>query len=924
MNRRAGPRGRPVLGDVMKTYYCYWGKTEKDGARYHLLPYHCLDVAAVGWVLLDPAKPLCRRLACQLKIAPELLQRLFVFFLCLHDIGKFAVAFQGLVPGLSPDLVPPDARKNYTERHDSLGYGLWCGEGGLYERLEVDDKPVWFAQSPDPRQLRRTLDVWMSIVTGHHGIPPKNSPFNLSNHFSKQDEESAYHYLLAMSRLLISSSALEILADKAFCKRLKFASWALAGLVVLADWLGSSRQPDEFCRNKMLLDEYWHNNALPFAVKAVEAARLEPTVVAPYVGTRHLFGFIRELTPLQKWAEERELTDTNQLFILEDVTGAGKTEAALTLAHRLMANGLADGLYVALPTMATANAMYERLSKAYRNLFAKDALPSLALAHGARHLSDGFRRSLVLPENRDCRRTYAKDEETAEAFCGAWLADSRKKALLAEVGVGTLDQALLAVLPARHQSLRCLGLGRKVLIVDEVHSFDPYMNHLLHRLLEYHAAQGGSAILLSATLPRTMRENYLSAFACGAGLDAPELKQLQAYPLATHFPASGQAETAFSTRREVERTSSVVLLDSAAQALDVIREAVQRGKCVCWVRNTVGDAIRTYRQLVKQDWMEKDRLSLFHSRFAMIDRQRIESDTLEFFGKESSAELRRGRVLIATQVVEQSLDLDFDLMISDLAPIDLLIQRLGREHRHVRDAAGNRLNGDGAVDEREAPVFYIVGPPATDEPEESWLKAALPGTQAVYQHVGQLWLTHRLLGKAGRLSMPGDARTLIEGVYGDEAEAAIPEGLSGLTWKAVGEDSGKLSMASLNVLKLAKGYSRASSDGGGWEDESRIPTRLGDDSVRIVLVAADGERWRSYADCGDFAWDMSMLSVPKLRWQRAREAIPNGMLTSLAAFKEEEKALKWVELFPLTEELSSWYDERTGWGLYKEDGDEPD
>jgi len=912
------------MDDSVPMYFRYWGKTEKDGMMYHLLPYHCLDVAAVGWVLLDPAKPLCRRLALQLKILPEFLRCIIVFFLCLHDIGKFAVAFQGLVPGLSTDLVPPDARRPYTERHDSLGYALWCGESGLYERLEAADKLASFAQNPDPRQLRRTLDVWMAIVTGHHGIPPKNSPLNLSNHFSKQDEEAAYQYLLAISELFISTSELEIPADKAFRGRLKSASWALAGLVVLADWLGSSRQPDEFYRCKMTLDEYWRNSAMPFAEKAVNAARLEPSVVAPYAGTRHLFGFIKELTPMQKWAEERELTGTNQLFILEDVTGAGKTEAALTLAHRLMENDLADGLYVALPTMATANAMYERLSKAYRNLYAKDALPSLALAHGARHLSDGFRMSLDLPENRSSRRTYANDEETTEAFCGAWLADSRKKALLAEVGVGTLDQALLAVLPARHQSLRCLGLGRKVLIVDEVHSFDPYMNHLLQCLLEYHAAQGGSAILLSATLPRVMRINYLSAFASGAGLEAPELKQLQAYPLATHFPASGQAETSLSTRREVERTSSVVLLDSVDQALNVIKEAVQQGKCVCWVRNTVGDAILTYRQLAKQDWMEKDRLSLFHSRFAMIDRQRIESGTLELFGKESSAEVRRGRVLIATQVVEQSLDLDFDLMISDLAPIDLLIQRLGREHRHVRDAAGNRLKGDSAVDQREPPVLHIVGPPATDEPEENWLKAALPGTQAVYQHVGQLWLTQQLLAKAGSLSMPGDARTLIEGVYGDEAEELIPEGLSELTWKAVGDDSGKLSMASLNVLKLAKGYSRASSDGGGWEDESKIPTRLGDDSVRIALVAADGEGWRPYADGGEFAWDKSMLSVPKRRWQRAREAIPPEMLTSLAAFKETEKALKWVELFPMTTELSAWYDERMGWGLYKEDGDEPD
>ncbi|MBE0596087.1 MAG: CRISPR-associated helicase Cas3' [Desulfuromonadales bacterium] len=901
----------------MQACFQYWGKTSENGS-YHLLPYHCLDVAAVGWLLLDPEKPLCQRQAAQLAISPELLQRFFVFFICLHDIGKFATAFQGLVTGLSPDLVPGSRQKPYTERHDTLGYQLWEDEEGLLARL---CKSGVF---PDSTQFRRTLDVWIQIVTGHHGLPPKTTPISLSNHFTTQDKEAALQFVESVCHLFLSDSDTIFLADKSFCQRLKLASWSLAGIVIMADWLGSSRTPETFCQHEISLADYWRDHAMLLAEQVIKQARLEYSPVSSYAGISHLFPFIHVPTPLQKWAEMRELAETNQLFILEDVTGAGKTEAAVILAHRLMAIGLANGLYVALPTMATANAMYERLGKAYRRLYAEDALPSLALAHGARHLSEGFRQSLVLPENHAGRRAYARDEETAEAFCGAWLADSRKKALLAEVGVGTLDQALLAVLPAKHQSLRCMGLGHKVLVVDEVHAYDPYMNHLLQRLLEYHAAQGGSAILLSATLPRAMRANYLHAFADGAGLRAPELEQSNAYPLATHFPTTGQTETPLATRREVERTVAVSLLDSIYQAVEVIKGAVAQGKCVCWVRNTVGDAVETYHQLARQDWIEKGRLTLFHSRFAMIDRQRIESATIAHFGKDSTAEVRRGRILIATQVVEQSLDLDFDLMISDLAPIDLLIQRAGREHRHVRNAAGNRLCKEGAVDQRGAPTLYVFGPKTSEEPAENWLKAAMPGTQAVYPHVGQLWLTHQLLGKAGRLRMPGDARELIEGVYGDEAQEAIPTALAELTWKALGEDSGKLSMANLNALKLAKGYSRSSSDGGGWEDESRVPTRLGDDSVRIALVVASAQGWRPYAEVEEFAWDMSMLSVPKWQWQKANEMVPAPLQASLAALKEEYKALKWVEMFPLTPELSAWYGEQMGWGLYKEDGDEPD
>lgn len=907
----------------MKNHYRYWGKTEKNGKQFHLLPYHCLDVAAVGWLLLAPEKPLCQRLALKLEIAPELLQKWLAFFLCLHDIGKFAVAFQGLISGLSPDLIKPNERKKYTERHDSLGYCLWLDEDGLRDRLEAQE--TWLAQSSNPKQLARTLDVWMQIVTGHHGIPPKTSSFYLSQHFDNQDIEAGWHYLLAVSRMFITADIVDSPADKEFCSRLKNASWILAGIVVLADWLGSSRQPDEFCQQEILLDDYWHNHALPFAAKAVENACLEPSSVAPYLNTHHLFDFITVLTPLQQWAENLALAPGNQIFILEDVTGAGKTEAALTLAHRLMAAGFADGLYVALPTMATSNAMYERLGKAYRRLYADDATPSLVLAHGARHLSEAFRKSLSLPEHLDTQQRYGRDDETIEAVCSAWLADSRKKALLAEVGVGTLDQALLAVLPARHQSLRCLGLARKLLIVDEVHSFDPYMNKLLQTLLEYHAAQGGSVILLSATLPLDMRNQYLNAFCSGADAEAPLLKEMKKYPLATHFPTLEQIETPLATRREVERTVNVALLEDADAVLERIRQAVEEGRCVCWVRNTVGDAIKTYRLLARQEWLDKDRHSLFHSRFAMIDRQRIESETLNFFGKESTAEMRRGRVLIATQVVEQSLDLDFDLMISDLAPIDLIIQRMGREHRHVRDAAGDRLKQEGAVDERETPVFYLFGPPASDTPAENWLKTALPGTQKVYQNVGQLWLTQQLLGMAGKLSMPGDARVLIEGVYGEEAQNNIPVSLQELSCKAIADAYAKSGVARMNALKLSKGYSRMSAeDSGGWEEEAKIPTRLGDDTVRVALVLPDGEGWRPYADDEHFAWDLSMVSVPKISWLMAKTAIPPQVQSSFDTLKEEVKMLKWVELFPLTAELSIWYDKLMGWGIQKEGADESD
>lgn len=911
------------MTDSIPTYFKYWGKTEKGGDKYHLLVYHCLDVAAVGWFLFNPEKPLCQRVAKQLQVESNWLQQWVTFCLSLHDIGKFATAFQGVVPDLSKALVPANPRMPYTERHDTLGFLLW--QDVLSRQWLENGGFNCAADHSGLAKLFRNIDPWMEIVTGHHGEPPKRVPIRRQNFFTISDENAANHFREVLMVRFLSDFDGSILADKALKNRLKLSSWVLAGIVVLADWLGSGRNPDSFCQNAISLDKYWQHYALPLAEQVIADADLPHSTITSFPGTAQLFPFITTLTPLQEWAENCQMVENNQLFILEDVTGAGKTEAALVLAHRLMAKGLAEGIYVALPTMATANSMYTRLSKAYRRIFGEDDYPSLVLAHGARHLSEGFRSSVGLPEAAPANQSYSEDEEPIEAYCSAWLADSRKKALLAEVGVGTLDQALLAVLPARHQSLRLLGLSQKVLIVDEVHSYDPYMNQLLQTLIEAHARQGGSVILLSATLPRQMREKYVRAFCNGADVSAPTLEEVSQYPLATHVPTLDQPETRLATRRDVERTVVIALIEEVEDALNVLHDAVRKGQCACWVRNTVKDARIAYDMLANQGWMDKKKLTLFHSRFAMVDRQRIETSTLNLFDKNSSAKRRRGQVLIATQVIEQSLDLDFDVMISDLAPIDLLIQRAGRLRRHVRDATGNPLTGESAIDLRGNPCLYVFGPTPTDSPGEDWLKSKLPGTQAVYQHVGQLWLTQQLLNSLSKISMPDNARLLIDGVYSDEAQVKIPDSLLGLSWNAEGDAGSKRGMARLNALRLDKGYTRSSAeDSGGWDKETRIPTRLGDESTMVALARFDGGILKPYAEASEFAWELSMIALPKKDWRKVQASIPAGLRGSIDKLKESVKLLKWIEILPLTENSDRYYDPHMGWGLNKEENDESD
>jgi CRISPR-associated endonuclease/helicase Cas3 len=898
-----------------KTYFKYWGKAEKteDGKPhlYHLLPYHCLDVAAVGWLLLEPEKPHCLRLAEQLGVSARWLRNLFVFCLALHDIGKFSRSFQGLQPHLSSELVKANRRMLYDVRHDTLGFFLWRDSLGekIEEFFNLDNV------------TGRRLEKWLEIVTGHHGMPPKRSGVRLANYFQKEDEDAAYSFVEDICNLFTELD-FSHLQDKNLKQQLKTVSWQLAGIAVLADWIGSNQEDFEYCSMPKNVSDYWQKQAIPSARKALQSMPTHPKA-SSFSSITELFPYIEQPTPLQDYAVSTPISKSSQLFILEDVTGAGKTEAALVLTHRLLSEGLADGLYVALPTMATANAMYTRLSEVYRRFFRTSDRPSLILAHGASSLSDSFRNSIFLPESQQEGFNYEENpkqrepELCATAYCNAWLADNRKKALLADVGVGTLDQALLAVLPARHQSLRLLGLGRKVLLVDEVHAYDCYMQTLLDTLLEAHARQGGSVILLSATLPQAMREKLVAAFHRGLGGEIPRINSTS-YPLATNFPAVGQGETHIDTREEVKRTVVVSRLDTEEDIMELVRQSVANGKCVCWIRNTVKAARESHELLSQCQWLDDNNLQLFHSRFAMLDRQRIEMDVVNRFGKDSKAEGRRGQVLIATQVVEQSLDLDFDVLITDLAPIDLIIQRAGRLCRHIRDAQGNPIKEKNAKEQRGMPTLYLFAPDPMADIAPDWLKKQQKGSQAVYPHLGHLWLTAKILlvDNKGKFTMPHDARKLIEGVYAEEAQDNISEAIRECSYDAIVRDLTHLNMASLNVLNLAQGYTWSS---GEWDEEVRTPTRLSEiETVSVALAVLDTDQLLPYAqDAGRYEWPLSTVKIPDWEWKEAQKTISTTLQERIDHLKSEIKALRWVEVFPLTVETKQFYSAAGGWQINK-------
>ena len=849
----------------------FWGKAQPlnpdRGPQWHPLPYHCLDVAAVGEALLARHRGLRQSLSGLLGLPIEDIIPVVCFLLCLHDIGKFARKFQAKVPALYPDCFGEDATR-VPGRYDH-------GAGGL--RLFDADADFFRLPGGSSRRVWRPL---FSAVVGHHGAPPQPSVFGetlitLRSDFGKAGIDAASVFIQQAHDLFALPQELPPL-ERALVPRVSFA---LAGLAVLADWIGSRQEWFPYCEPAQDLEAYWRHTRKQ-AVGAVEKAGVLPAESNSHLDYGALIGADASPTPMQNWARTVELPDGPALFMIEDETGSGKTEAALMLAQRLMASGRADGLYVALPTMATANAMFDRLAAAYRHLFAADALPSVALAHSARDMHDGFR-SAVLAAGRgealysDAANRGEESETTASAACADWIADDRRRAFLADAGAGTVDQALLSILPSRHQSLRLLGLMRRVLILDEVHAYDAYMQREIERLLEFQAGLGGSAVLLSATLPLSIRQRLADAFSKGLGNEAATHLLSDGgmdYPLATVCSASNQAFFKIAGQPGRARTLPVRFLRTSEEALTAVEEAARSGQAVLYIRNTVDDALEAHAALTARG-LDAD---VFHARFALVDRLRIEKRVVGMFGKLSTPEQRTGKVLIATQVVEQSLDLDFDALITDLAPVDLLIQRAGRLWRHHRS-------------EREGqPKLLVVGPEPIANADAEWFSRAFPRAAYVYKDHARLWLTAKALADAGSIESPGGLRALVEAVYGDSVEADVPEALLSKLFDAEGRAGAERGVANSNVLDLAKGYVR---DGGAWDSDVRTPTRLVDDpQVTLRLARVRGGRIVPYAphvepDEPWRAWRLSEVNVTARRV--GSEAMPPEYADAVQAAKSD-------------------------------------
>lgn len=876
----------------LPTFLLFRGKAQPNDvatSAWHPVAYHCLDVAACVGAILTARRQTLRRATDLFALSAWDTKQLLLTVAALHDIGKFSEAFFGQDSALWPEDLGPYETKYPRKPHTSAGYALWRDRirGQLASRITTGDE--------------FDIEPLIAAAFGHHGTPLKRVQKGAGEYFATPLGRTAAEAFADDVVALLCDRPLPI--PEYWEATASAASWWVAGMISIADWLGSNQRWFPYREPSLDLASYWK-----YARQRAEIAVGEAGLIAPRPRQAITFGQLtssmKEATPAQRWALELELPAKPVLFILEDVTGAGKTETAHILVHRFLAAGRASGAYWAMPTQATANAMWERQREMIAGLFdpSSGRLPSVILSHGQAKHHAAFRDTVL----DHCAPPRAALEERADdqngtpstIACASFLADNRRAGLLADVGAGTIDQALLAVLPSKFNTIRLFGLAEKVLVLDEVHAYDAYMREEIATLLRFHAALGGSAIVLSATLPAAMRRSLVKAWQMGCSeagnrtavsrVDSSDEDQRAAYPMAT--VVDGMAPP---VHREIEaaswstRSVPVRFLHDTADVIDRICAANERREAVAWIRNTVDSCLEAAKQL-RERGIEP---IVFHARFAQCDRQAREAEVVASFGRDSRSPAR-ARVLVATQVVEQSLDLDFDMLVTDLAPVDLIIQRAGRLWRHAwrhpERPTGSEM------------VLLILSPQFDEEPAPSWLDALLPKMKYVYEDVGVLWRTLKTLHHSPSIDTPDGIRPLVEAVY---AGAECPSTLTAADTRADGKAKGQAATARNFVLTFGDGYCGDYS--ANWYSDIRVPTRLIDEQtvIRLGRVNDTGAivPWKR-EDSDDWrAWALSEVRVSRSKIRAGATVAPqhqSGTSQVKTGWPEYEKHILLVPFEP--------------------------
>jgi CRISPR-associated endonuclease/helicase Cas3 len=699
-----------------------WAKTGPRGT-WHRLSYHLLDVAAVAQLLLERhvATGVRRRLASRVGLSLADFDTWCVFLAALHDFGK---------------ATPPFQAKFEAQAHALQSLGLPfprppanVPHGRMTAAVETQARLRQLGWS---RELAQQAARW---VGGHHGVFPEDSKL-----VDDGDHYGAALWVEARSALFEGlTSLLRPSTGLATDVALPDVGLFVAGLTCVADWIGSMSEYFRFETGDVPLPEYFAR-ARVTADRAIAQVGWRPWVVGPDRSFQELFGFSPR--PLQTAIVSTVAQATEQFFaIVEAPMGDGKTEAAFWAAHDLGRRADHRGTYFALPTMATANQMFRRTRAFLEKSYAGPL--SAQLLHGGAEFSDDFHELKLRAVVDDDAETRKLTEATN---CGTVVAEEwfskKKRGLLATFSVGTIDQALLGVLRTKHGFVRLFGLAGKTVVLDEVHAYDAYTSHLLDRLVAWLKHLGASVLILSATLPRSRREQLCAQWNGQTHEPVP-------YPRLTAF--ADQTPLSVALPPPPARTLQVAHLDGDLDgALAWLMTQTERGGCAGLIVNTVNRAQQAARA-ARLRWPDVEVL-LLHARFFTRHRQAREQRLLETIGRAGDRPARL--LVIGTQVLEQSLDIDFDVLATDHAPVDLVLQRTGRLHRHTR----HRPPG------LERPTLGLIRP----EPGPKF------GVHELIYERAILLRTFAVIGERVSLTLPNDIEPLIEQVYGSHVPTSEP------------------------------------------------------------------------------------------------------------------------------------------------------
>jgi len=710
-------------------YHALYAKTARTDERVHKLLYHLLDVGQVTLRLWEDSLSTSTRqwLADLLQVDTDAAGRFVAFIAALHDLGKAGPAFQHKYAGPALRrrlaqagfaLVHPDYSADTQQQVPHGTVSTWAMAPLLIEYQGI------------PKRFARAL---ATAVGGHHGAWPGPTSIDRLDDSICPVWDQARRDLFYEVRSVFQPPTVQMPTEKIERNALLTV---LTAITSVADWIGS-REEDFPFEDAPLPTRVYAERTAQQARAAI--SHLGWATIATDSTLKSLTDLFPEI-PAPNHIQDATLnaaahTTLPALVILEAPTGIGKTEAALTLTDVWIRRGQLRGLYVAMPTQATSNQMFDRVVK-YLELSRPTGLVNINLAHSQAYLNETM---------LHLRLTTIGEGDTDHVAAMSWFIEQSKRTLLAPYGVGTVDQALLSILQTKHFFVRLFGLHNKVVVFDEVHAYDTYMSTLLDRLLVWLRALGTSVVILSATLPEETRQRLVKAYTGKTIDDANTYPQLTVAPADT-IPHALALPAPDDTLLEIAWLPDI----DVSHLITALLAQIADGGCAAVICNTVRRAQELYLALTELAHPEDTDLMLFHARYPPAWRKTTEDAVLHKFGKpradQPTARPRRA-IVVATQVIEQSLDLDFDIMVSELAPIDLLIQRAGRLQRHNRGP-------------RPHPRRLTILRPPLDE-------NGLPqfGASGFVYAPYILLQSYLTLQSRTHLALPSDTRELIAAVY---------------------------------------------------------------------------------------------------------------------------------------------------------------